>query len=238
MNIRKFYRIYFIMICFIVVIMSLFLGYIVSNIVYLVRDSFESVGVATASVLMNPFRCQFNKYTPTCGIILFAVFQLFLAILYYKTTDDNDISTRKNNKRTKDNITDKRIEDVGPGEEIDLEEKSEFTDEEDIFASMLDIADIENIDEEYEGSGLDSNELDILEENEKEEVENVREEYTFSQDVMDDLTIFGFDVLQISAMLNIKKYIEDVDAEFLSKIFNTSMTPEEIEKYIKLFYEQ
>lgn len=246
MNTKKFYRAYFLFICILIVFLSLLLGFLVSNIFDLMKNSYESLGNAIVTVLVNPFGCHFNFYTPIFGIILFAIFQFVIFILYFKASNkewgnNENIKIEVLNNNCKSNKestifdeTDKEKEDV-----CEEESESVFDDDEDIFSSMLDAVDIENINTEDDFFYSESISLDVesvIENNDSSDDSN-DDELFFSPDTMDELTIMGFDMLQIRSMLKIKRYIEDINASFLGKIFNPDMTPDEIENYIELFYE-
>ena len=61
-------------------------------------------------------------------------------------------------------------------------------------------------------------------------------EATFSNDIVMEL-LGEYDMEQIMAMLNLSSYMENVTADILRKMFNPSMSSEDIKSYIEMFYE-
>jgi hypothetical protein len=59
---------------------------------------------------------------------------------------------------------------------------------------------------------------------------------SFNSEITDDLIIDGFGIDQIRAMLPMQKYMKDVSASALSKLFKPGMSAEDITAYISMFY--
>ena len=123
-------------------------------------------------------------------------------------------------------------------ENAENKKKRSYNPDQDFFSSMLDAADVENIEIDRDADEFLSEDIeDIFSEEKIENNENEESELSFSSEITDGLISAGFDPLQISAMLNIKKYVNDISVDVLCNIFNNSMSVDKIEEYIRLFYE-
>lgn len=139
--------------------------------------------------------------------------------------------------------------------------KEEFLDEDELEPDIIDVADKAGIDymDEKKTSHLSDSELFSKESvsktpvddkpvdyvvpgervsaaNDNEEAEETQENLSFDDGIVTDL-LDDYDLSQIAAMLQIKKYIDIDNAMLLRKMFKPSMSAEDIISYIKMFYE-
>ena len=62
------------------------------------------------------------------------------------------------------------------------------------------------------------------------------EEVVLQEKVFLDLFSRGYSMQQINEMMELTKYIKEVDAGLLERMFRTNMSPEEIRQHIEIFY--
>lgn len=196
-------------------IIFIFIGYLLSGIIGAITDNIDFL-TAFCIVMASPFGNYFNELTPITMIVGFILFEIgFFFFL-----------RRKQPEEEKSPILEPDIIDVAAqaGLDSNLQLDNNEIDDKEIFASYLN------------GNG-NNNFQDISDDIEpiQESIEEV--EVEFSSEITDPLFEAGFDLKQIKAMLLLKKYIKDLNADLLIKMFDLSISAEEIERRIKLLYE-
>lgn len=207
-------------------LLFILLGYWIAAIIGFMMNNSVDFLTGFCRVMEKPFGKYFNDLTPV-GIVLGFIVAEILFFFFLKR-----------NKR-----------------------KEEFFDEDELEPDIIDVADKAGIDymDEKKASHLSDDELfskesvlkmpadnkpidyvvpgeSVSAANDNGEAEETQENLSFDDVIVTDL-LDDYDLSQIAAMLQIKKYIDIDNAMLLRKMFKPSMSAEDISSYIKMFYE-
>lgn len=218
-------------------ILFIYLGYLIAAIIGYVQDNSADVLTGVGMVLKKPFVKYFNQYTPITMILGFIAFEVifFLIVMRGRKLKDNEeetlfdsevidlaeVSFEKNNDQnvlTSDDLLEE-LQERSSGES-ELNKSLYISPEED---DGIDLRDQISVSKEKRGD------------NSKKDSENP-EIVSFSDDVVTDL-LNDYDLSQIKAMLPLKEHISSVNVTLLRRMFKPTMSADEIDKYIKIFYE-
>lgn len=218
-------------------ILFIYLGYLIAAIIGYVQDNSTDVLTGVGMVLKKPFVKYFNQYTPITMILGFIAFEVifFLIVMRGRKLKDNEeetlfdsevidlaeVSFEKNNDQnvlTSDDLLEE-LQERSSGES-ELNKSLYISPEED---DGIDLRDQISVSKEKRGdnSKKDSETPEIV---------------SFSDDVVTDL-LNDYDLSQIKAMLPLKEHISSVNVTLLRRMFKPTMSADEIDKYIKIFYE-
>lgn len=218
-------------------ILFIYLGYLIAAIIGYVQDNSTDVLTGVGMVLKKPFVKYFNQYTPITMILGFIAFEVifFLIVMRGRKLKDNEeetlfdsevidlaeVSFEKNNDQNVLNSDDllEELQERSSGES-ELNKSLYISPEED---DGIDLRDQISVSKEKRGD------------NSKKDSENP-EIVSFSDDVVTDL-LNDYDLSQIKAMLPLKEHISSVNVTLLRRMFKPTMSADEIDKYIKIFYE-
>lgn len=218
-------------------ILFIYLGYLIAAIIGYVQDNSTDVLTGVGMVLKKPFVKYFNQYTPITMILGFIAFEVifFLIVMRSRKLKDNEeetlfdsevidlaeVSFEKNNDQNVLNSDDllEELQERSSGES-ELNKSLYISPEED---DGIDLRDQISVSKEKRGD------------NSKKDSENP-EIVSFSDDVVTDL-LNDYDLSQIKAMLPLKEHISSVNVTLLRRMFKPTMSADEIDKYIKIFYE-
>jgi len=218
-------------------ILFIYLGYLIAAIIGYVQDNSTDVLTGAGMVLKKPFVKYFNQYTPITMILGFIAFEVifFLIVMRSRKLKDNEeetlfdsevidlaeVSFEKNNDQNVLNSDDllEELQERSSGES-ELNKSLYISPEED---DGIDLRDQISVSKEKRGD------------NSKKDSENP-EIVSFSDDVVTDL-LNDYDLSQIKAMLPLKEHISSVNVTLLRRMFKPTMSADEIDKYIKIFYE-
>lgn len=158
------------------------------------------------AVLKEPFSNYFNRYTPIVMAIAMIVFEFVFFLLL--------VSFKGAGTQERHILKN--------GEENNLPEDNWY--------------------QAYEEDAVGAKDVDSLSANIdshmplEEDVIPAEEQNFLSQEIFEDLMDNCYSFEQITAMAEIAKYMPDVNAELLIKMFHVSMSVEDIYEYISIFY--
>lgn len=206
------------------------LGYWLTAIIGLMIDKSVDFLTGFCMVLDNPFDKYFNDFTPVGIVLGFIIAEALFFFLIVRNRKSEDILDE--NEYAPDVID---IANEAGMDYTDSKKNSQVADKE-LFAKASvkkteELGDIDYIQPDVGVNEETKNEKDINEEQEKEQ-----EELSFDDAVVTDL-LNDYDLSQIAAMLQIKKYIEINDVTLLRKMFKPQMVASDITSYIEMFYE-
>ena len=187
--------------------------------------------------MANPFAKYFTKYTPITVLLGFIVFET-LYILYFFTRKKDEPVNEEEYKPDIIDLVD--VDDVSQNKAVDPTEINDA----DLFGIVADGVD-SVIEEKKQGSDSDNTEFVSLVgknyDRKKAEADassaELDEKLSFGSEIMDEMLGERYTLDQMVAMINIKKYMKDVSADLLKRMFSPDMSPDEISSYISLFYE-
>lgn len=159
-----------------------------------------------AFVLRAPFSNYFNRYTPIAMVIAMVVFEFIFFLLL--------VGIKRAGTRKKSSIKN--------GEGINLPEDILFQDGEE-----------EAVGREDMGSLSADTDSEMPPEEDGMPVEG---QVFLSQEMCLELIDNCYSMEQITAMAQIAEYMPDINAEILIKMFDASMSVEDIHEYISIFY--
>ena len=228
-----------------ILFLIVFVGYILSGVL----GYSEIVGTevelkeALLIVLSNPFANFYNSLTPIIIILAIVVseFITFLVMLLLKNKAAREIDAE--NGHTDTAIIDEP-ENIIPDDIEESEEKHEVQPG-DLFRDIFSFEDAE----EPEDSNDNDKDLDLYDdpgfsffvpgtesvEKNKEQHEEDRQQ-TYHYPILDDL-VGEYSKEQIDAISKILKFMPDVTARKIRKMFRPELSAEEIRQYIEVLYE-
>ena len=226
---RKSDKLYMLIMLFVGILGSvifILVGYWVAGAMGIAQAEKISVWNGFNRVLGNPFSAYFNNYTPIIMILAFIVFETlyFLFLVYIRKSEKNHSSSNAEEIGTLDVTAQENVDEMDMFGDL-LNDNNSFTDQQ----ADLEIAG--NI-----GVIIPDNEVSTQDDMSIEQPsEPVVREAVFSDDIAVEL-LDEYDMDQITAMLNLTKYM-DVDVALLRGMFKPSMDAKEISEFISLFYE-
>lgn len=213
----------------------IYLGYLIAGVI----EQASTIGVLNSilSVASEPFLNYMNDYAPITMLLCFIIFETGYAycILHTRPVEETD-----------------EVEEFQPDiiNLVDLpDEKEEVVETESTDVELFRLSerkatsDDANVDERKKKKRLVSlpSKADTEEETEKTDrtidEPSTDEKLSFGSEIMDEMLGSHYTLDQMVAMINIKKYMKEVNADLLMRMFKPDMTPEEISSYISLFYE-
>ena len=205
------------------------LGYWISAIIGLMIDNSVDLLTGFCMVLNKPFNKYFNDFTPVGIVLGFIIAEALFFFLIVKKGKSEDILNEDEYAPDIIDIANKAGLDYG-----DAKKPSQVNDKE-LFSKIssmntIEVGDIDYIQPESASEVTDKeNEI-------QEDVQKEQEELSFDDAIVTDL-LNDYDLSQIAAMLQIKKYIEINDVILLRKMFKPYMAASDITSYIEMFYE-
>ena len=206
------------------------LGYWLAAIIGIEVD--KSVGFFTgfSIVMSNPFGRYFNNLTPVGMVLGFIVAEGIFVFLIMR------------NRRKEDNLDEYEfapdIIDVADKAGMNYLDSMDVTklSEKDLFLNTLASGGLGEEKRVEYVQPVDKETVVDSENDIQEQAEERQEELFFDDEIVTDL-LDNYDLPQIAAMLQVKKYIEVDSAALLRKMFKPSMTAYDITSYIETFYE-
>lgn len=230
----------------IVAVLFMLIGYWISAIIGFVQQADISIADALLKVINKPFGNYFNNYSPILmllGIVL-AEFSLFLYLFLNKNHHNKEevLGAESTKEVPVLSRADEESENVSYLTQVMQSEqeriKTAEVDEDVVSDFNVVLPEDEPIEEILD---------DIQLEKESVEESAVENEFVveFPQErktVEIDNKLFAelateYEIDQICAMLKITEYMEGVSAGMLKKMFAPTMPADEIQQYIKIFYE-
>lgn len=180
-------------------------------------------GIRFVEIIQLPFEDYFNDYSPIAMVLAFIINEIIFGIIYISKF------SFKNNAEEGDDV-DVFQEDVPRRPRINQEIEKDYTEEKSTTKSQ-----------EFEWSEPDEEYWKKLAEKDDKSKKNIDEDKEEKEFVMDDgifLKMFnaGYDMNQITAMMELTQYIPKIDDIQLKKMFKPNMSSDEIREYIEVFY--
>ena len=201
---------------------GIFIGYLLAG-VFGLTDTM-SFSDAFFTVLANPFAGYKNNFTPILMLLGFIVFESAYALFLFTRTSEEPIDE----------------EEYEPDiiELVDIDVKKEEPSDLELFGNLaLDKG--KTVKKEENGAV----ERDFVSASETKKAaaddkafEEVDEKLSFGSEIMDEMLGEHYTLEQMVAMISIKKYMKDVNADILKRMFSPEMSAEEISSYIDIFY--
>jgi hypothetical protein len=214
----------------------IYVGYLVSGVLGYVRVDEMSYSEAFSTVFKSPFGSYFNEYSPVTMILGFIIFE---AVYFYIL-----MRRRSEAEYVQDDKYEPDILDSAARAGLDNPETYETSRKDrDMFSDIINRQDnrqnraysesrsYEPQIEEPQQTSRDYQPQSSAESSESDK----QEQYSFTDEVVTDL-LNDFKYEQIRAMLPMAKYIKDVSASALRKLFRPDMSADEISDYIVMFY--
>ena len=213
-----------------------FSGYLVGGALGIGQEQGIGFGNGMIVVLSNPFAKYLTKYTPITVLLGFIVFETIYILYLFTRKKDEPVNAEEYKPDIIDLVD---VDDVSVQKAVD---PAEINDEE-LFGIVSD--GVDSIAEEKK-KGSSSNKTDFVSSSEKDDdskkadadaSSELDEKLSFGSEIMDEMLGERYTLDQMVAMINIKKYMKDVSADLLKRMFSPDMSPDEISSYISLFYE-
>lgn len=172
--------------------------------------------------LKSPFLTQFNNYSALymlAGVVIFEVITVIVVILLKKIYETGEEEEQ-----------DSDIVDLVNLEEINYVSKKEVISDSDLFGNKV-------TGQKSNNSSINENQYVSQTEIENNDNKESMSELKFDDDITNELLGEQYTLDQLIAMVEIKKYIKDVNADMLKKMFSREMSASDINSYIALFYE-
>lgn len=202
------------------------LGYWSAAILGFMMDSSVDFLTGFCMVMDKPFGKYFNDLTPVGMILGFIIAEGLFFFFLTRNREKEEILDEDDLEPDIIDVADKAGMDY-----IDTKKVLQPSDSE-LFSSKSVAkmpADDKSVD--YVVPGENAKTAD-----DKRKAEEMQENLSFDDEIVTDL-LNDYDLAQIAAMVQIKKYIEIDNATLLRKMFKPSMSAEDITSYIKMFYE-
>ncbi len=207
------------------------IGYFLAAASGVAQETGSNYTDALNIVLADPFTLRFNDYSPVYMLLAAVIFESCFAVYLMFGKKETEF-------KTEDYKPD--IIDLVDLNEDEFNKKKEPVADEDLFSKFIKKTGESSSEEKKErpyvkaNSGKDTRDVEL---DSSQAVSEEEEKLSFGSEIMDEMLGDHYEVDQLLAMLKIKKYIKDVDADLLKRMFRVDMTPEEIDSYITLFYE-
>ena len=226
-------------------IMFVFVGYIVAGAYGGWEGAPENFMDRIMFILDNIDVLQVNEFTVLFVTIGFMFPQLIMGIiLYSKISSQADRGLESSSKRAMKKIEENKEEEMGydlPTEVVDdTVTNDKVSDDFEKSEEEVKERNQQTIEEESVPEG---DETVKQKEEKKDDIFSVikrssqdEEDVGFDQATSLKMLNIGFSMEQIRAMMELKEYVNDVDADFLSKVFKKNMSPSMIHERIEAFY--
>lgn len=195
-------------------------------------------------VIHSPFGEFFNDYSPIVMVFAFILTEVFFGILliYKFTYIDPELEEEEQNAVWEDEVfeDDESEEDSDEYEEdfCSVEETNEVEETNNIV-EKIDFENVETdslVEKNFESSDTNKNiKKNSSEKTIKRKNEPVKEA-AMDGEVYLKMVNAGYDINQIKAMMELTIYIPNIDDLQLKKMFDTSMSADDIREYIEVFY--
>lgn len=204
-------------------IIFIMLGYWITAILDLMMNNSVDFITGVWIVMDKPFDKYFNNLTPVGVVLGFILAEILFFFILKKCKGKEECFGG--------NEFEPDIIDVAYKAEIDYmdDKKASNPSDGELFSKDLD-SDLKKISDDKPVDYVLPGTNDNL------GVEETQEDLTFDDKIVTDL-LNDYDLSQIAAMLQIKKYIDIDNVMLLRKMFKPSMPAEDITSYIKMFYE-
>jgi hypothetical protein len=203
-------------------VIGIFIGYLLAGVFGLTESM--SASDAFFTVLANPFAGYKNNFTPILMLLGFIIFESGYAMFLFTRGKEEVVDEEEYEP---DIISLVDIDDMVKKEPSDLElfgnldkEKSKTDKKEEQYTMDRDF-----VASEDSKSSKDSDNNDEMD-----------EKLSFGSEIMDEMLGDHYTLEQMVAMISIKKYMKDVTADVLKRMFPPEMSAEEISSYIEIFY--
>ncbi len=194
-------------------------------------------------VLANPFDKYFNKFTPITILLGFILFEtIYILFLFFRKKEEP-----LNEEEYKPDIID--LVDIDGEAAGEMDKQQSESDEQRLNASDKNMfgSSVKQADSSADGSvtaGIVQRDFVAVSKNnapepkkDNSDSEILDEKLSFGSEIMDEMLGEHYTLDQMVAMINIKKYMKDVSADLLKRMFSPDMSPDEITSYISIFYE-
>ncbi len=201
---------------------GIFIGYLLAG-VFGLTDTM-SFSDAFFTVLANPFAGYKNNFTPILMLLGFIVFESAYALFLFTRTSEEPIDE----------------EEYEPDiiELVDIDVKKEEPSDLELFGNLA--LDKGKTVKKEETGAVDRDFVSASETKkaaaDDKAFEEVDEKLSFGSEIMDEMLGDHYTLEQMVAMISIKKYMKDVNADILKRMFSPEMSAEEISSYIDIFY--
>ena len=204
-------------------VIGIFIGYLLAGVFGLTE--FMSASDAFFTVLADPFAGYKNNFTPILMLLGFIIFESGYALFLFTRSTEESVNEEEYEP---DIISLVDIDDMTQSEPSDLElfgnlnkEKSKTDKKEEKYIVDRDFV----ASEDSKKSSKDNDNNDDMD-----------EKLSFGSEIMDEMLGDHYTLEQMVAMISIKKYMKDVTADVLKRMFPPEMSAEEISSYIEIFY--
>ena len=201
---------------------GIFIGYLLAG-VFGLTDTM-SFSDAFFTVLANPFAGYKNNFTPILMLLGFIVFESAYALFLFTRTSEEPIDE----------------EEYEPDiiELVDIDVKKEEPSDLELFGDLA--LDKGKTVKKEENGAVDRDFVSASETKnaaaDDKAFEEVDEKLSFGSEILDEMLGEHYTLEQMVAMISIKKYMKDVNADILKRMFSPEMSAEEISSYIDIFY--
>ena len=201
---------------------GIFIGYLLAG-VFGLTDTM-SFSDAFFTVLANPFAGYKNNFTPILMLLGFIVFESAYALFLFTRTSEEPIDE----------------EEYEPDiiELVDIDVKKEEPSDLELFGDLA--LDKGKTVKKEENGAVDRDFVSASETKnaaaDDKAFEEVDEKLSFGSEILDEMLGEHYTLEQMVAMISIKKYMKDVKADILKRMFSPEMSAEEISSYIDIFY--
>ena len=201
---------------------GIFIGYLLAG-VFGLTDTM-SFSDAFFTVLANPFAGYKNNFTPILMLLGFIVFESAYALFLFTRTSEEPIDE----------------EEYEPDiiERVDIDVKKEEPSDLELFGDLA--LDKGKTVKKEENGAVDRDFVSASETKnaaaDDKAFEEVDEKLSFGSEILDEMLGEHYTLEQMVAMISIKKYMKDVNADILKRMFSPEMSAEEISSYIDIFY--
>lgn len=211
-------------------VIFIFLGYFCAGALGIGQS--EEIGFIDGlfTVLNSPFAGYFNDYTIVFMILGFILFESLFALFLFSHKKEEEVDA--------DEYKPDIIDLVDIEDEQIKGKKNDLPDDVDLFMSKG-VKAVTSSDSSGTRGYVSSSETgsDTKENGSGSDDDNLApDNLSFGSEIMEEMLGDNYELDQLLAMLSIKKYMKDVTADLLKRMFNPDMTPEEISSYISLFY--
>lgn len=224
----------------IIALLFILLGYWISAVIGYIQQADMSIADALLTVLSKPFGNYFNNYSPIL-MLLGVVLAEFFLYLYLSKNHNGEISKSEDEAMNEIPVlprTEDEEENVSFLSKVmqDEEERIKTVDEKSDVMSDFNVvlSEDEKLEEKEQNTQIEK-EATIVENEPVVEFPQKRKPIEIDNKLFAELAT-EYEIDQICAMLKITEYMENVTAGMLRNMFASTMSADEIQQYIKIFY--
>ena len=191
------------------------------------------------AILQDPFNDYFNDYSPIVMVMAFLLNEIIFGMIFVgslsaaSTPVEMEEETFESvKKKSKSKKTKKHNDDRASTMDLFIDEPKE--DEKKQRSPVEGEQEQKNKEDEVSVEALRNK--DVEKNGKKNKQEEEERELVMDNDIFLKMFNAGYDMQQLKAMLELTYYIPDVDDIKLQKMFDTSMSPEDIRECIEVYF--